>query len=92
MKNFLLIIAVLALIIVPFLVKPDAPYEGADAQAETAITEIAPNYKPWFSSLFEPPSGEIESLLFSVQAAVGAGLIGYAIGFYKGRILPRKKK
>ena len=32
-------------------------------------------WKPW-----EPPSGEIESLLFALQAAIGAGFIGYYVG------------
>ena len=50
-----------------------------------SITEVKPEYKPWFTPLFEPPSGEIESLLFSSQAALGAGLIGYAVGLYRGR-------
>jgi cobalt/nickel transport protein len=33
----------------------------------------------------ELPSGEVESLLFVSQAAMGAGVIGYVIGLYKGR-------
>ncbi|CEO90262.1 hypothetical protein SSCH_790007 [Syntrophaceticus schinkii] len=36
-------------------------------------------------SIWEPPSGEIESLLFALQAAIGAGFIGYYFGFVKGR-------
>ncbi len=48
--------------------------------AETAITEINPDYEPWFSSLYEPASGEIESLLFAVQAALGAGVAGFILG------------
>ena len=47
---------------------------------ETAITEINPDYKPWFSSIYEPESGEIESLLFAVQAAIGAGIVGFVLG------------
>ena len=40
---------------------------------------------PWFESFWEPPSGEIESLLFAVQAAIGAIIIGYAVGYWKGQ-------
>jgi cobalt/nickel transport protein len=54
------------------------------------ITEVQPGYEPWFKSLFEPPSGEVESLLFSSQAALGAGVIGYVIGLYKGRSQQQK--
>ena len=48
--------------------------------AETAITEINPDYKPWCSSLSEPASSEIESLLFALQAAIGAGVVGFVLG------------
>ena len=36
-------------------------------------------------SIWEPPSGEIESLLFALQAAIGAGFIGYFIGYTRGK-------
>ena len=58
---------------------PEA-FSGADARAQQAITTIAPDYKPWFAPLFEPPSGEIASLLFALQAALGAGVIGFWLG------------
>ncbi len=34
--------------------------------------------------LWEPPSPEIESLLFAVQAALGAGVLGYYFGRRRG--------
>lgn len=49
-----------------------------------AITAANPDYQPWFSPLWEPPSGEIESLLFALQAALGAGLLGYYLGLRRG--------
>ncbi len=58
---------------------------GADELAEEAIGKLNPGYEPWFSPLWEPPSGEIESLLFSVQAAVGALIIGYILGYARSR-------
>jgi len=61
-----------------------AEWTGADEQAEKAITDISPSYEPWFSPLWEPPSGEIETFLFSLQAAIGALLIGYFLGYYRG--------
>jgi cobalt/nickel transport protein len=84
-NNWLLVAAVLGLTIAPLLFVRDAEFGGADGQAETAITEIKPDYKPWFQPLFEPASKEIESLLFASQAALGAGVLGYVIGLYKGR-------
>ncbi|MBW4691222.1 MAG: energy-coupling factor ABC transporter substrate-binding protein [Lyngbya sp. HA4199-MV5] len=89
-QSWLLAIAVVVLAAFPiFFVKGE--YTGSDAQAEGAINELSPDYKPWFTPFFEPPSGEVASLLFASQAALGAGVIGYVIGLYKGRSENRKK-
>lgn len=88
-QNWLLVIAVVALAIMP-LVFVRGEYGGADGEAQKAITEIKPGYKPWFNHLFEPASGEVASLLFATQAALGAGVVGYAIGLYKGRSQSQK--
>jgi cobalt/nickel transport protein len=82
--NWWIIFAVLVLAILP-LIFVNGEFGGADGEAEVAIGEIQPDYEPWFGSLLELPSGEIESLLFVSQAAIGAGVIGYVIGLYKGR-------
>ena len=84
-KNMILLFIVIILAIVPLLIQKGAEFGGADGQAEEAIGEIAPDYQPWFQALWEPPSGEIESLLFALQAAIGAGFIGYFIGFMRGK-------
>jgi len=60
-------------------------WSGSDDQAEMTIKQISPDYKPWFSPVWEPPSGEIESFLFSVQSAIGAFIVGYVVGKNKGR-------
>lgn len=84
-QNLILIAIVVGLAIYPLLTVKDAEFGGADGQAETAISEINADYQPWFSPLFEPKSGEIESLLFALQAALGAGVIGYGLGWMRGR-------
>ena len=83
--NIALVALAILLIIFPLVMNPNAEYGGADGEAEALITEIAPDYEPWFESFYEPPSGEIESLLFSVQAALGAGIIFYYLGYKKGQ-------
>ena len=82
--NIWLYVSLLALVIffaiIPFFIAKDGDFEGADVKAEQAVAEINPDYEPWFSPLFEPKSGEIESLLFALQAAIGSGFIGYYLG------------
>ena len=58
---------------------------GTDDAASEAVEQISPNYEPWFSPVWEPPSGEIESFLFTLQASIGAVVIGFVIGYYKGK-------
>lgn len=81
-QNLLLIAGAIALAVVPLALVP-GKYGGADGQAQKAIESTG--YKPWFKPIYEPPSGEIASLLFSAQAALGAGVVGYVIGRYQGR-------
>ncbi|ETT86302.1 energy-coupling factor ABC transporter substrate-binding protein [Viridibacillus sp. FSL R5-0477] len=84
-KNLILISIVVILAIFPLFIQKGAEFGGADGEAEAAIGEINASYEPWFSSIWEPPSGEIESLLFCLQAAIGAGFIGYFVGLTRGK-------
>lgn len=86
MKTRTLTIAILIIIalmiVIPLLfIKGD--FGGADAAGEALIAELQPSYKPWFDSFFSLPS-ETESMLFALQAALGAGFIGYVLGKFKG--------
>jgi cobalt/nickel transport protein len=88
--NIGLLLAVLVITVVPFFMSHDIPegqdvFSGADGQIEHVVSQIRSDYEPWFQPLWEPPGAEIESLLFGLQAAVGAGLIGYCLGFYRAR-------
>jgi cobalt/nickel transport protein len=81
--NALLVLAVIALFAVPLLVDGGtSEYGGTDA----AVTEEleADGYTPWFESVFSP-AGEVESGLFALQAALGAGVLGYVLGRLHGR-------
>jgi cobalt/nickel transport protein len=81
-KNLILLLAVVALAIAPLFIHAGgtAEFSGADGQAEGVIGEMHPDYQPWFTSIWEPPSGEIESLLFALQAALGAAVLGFYFG------------
>ncbi|MFI5505815.1 Energy-coupling factor transporter probable substrate-capture protein CbiN [Corynebacterium kutscheri] len=63
----------------------EEPFAGTDATAETLIAEENPDYEPWFEPLIGELPGEIESGLFALQAALGAGFLGYALGVFRGR-------
>ncbi len=79
-KNLLLFSLVIILVITPLVILKNAPFSGADGEVEGVIAEINPDYVPWAAPVFEPASGEIESLLFALQAAIGAGIIGFGFG------------
>ncbi len=89
-QNLLMISVVIALLALPlWMLKKTAPgtdgkeiqvFSGADDKAKALVGVISPDYKPWFKPLMEPPSGEISSLLFALQASIGAGIIGYWYG------------
>jgi cobalt/nickel transport protein len=89
-QNLIMLIAVVLLAVFPlWLVQKPAPdadgkqieiFAGADDKARDLIGDIDPDYKQWFEPLIEPASGEIASLLFALQAALGAGFIGYYLG------------
>jgi len=81
-----LLIAVIGLVtaFLPGVIGLNPEWGGADVAASSKIGEMS-DYKPWFSPIWKPPSGEIETLFFSLQAAIGAGIIGYIAGLYTGR-------
>ena len=79
----ILIAAVVLLFAAPLLLFPSAEFGGADSAAEQAISDQG--YTPWFTSIWEPPSSEIETLLFSLQAAIGALIMGYFVGYERGK-------
>jgi len=84
-KNAYLMLLILLIAVIPILMNNGAEFEGADGEAEEAVLEMNPGYEPWAAPLWEPPSGEIESLLFSVQVAMGAGAMGYVLGIMRER-------
>lgn len=84
-KNIILLALVIIIATLPLIIKSDADFGGADGEAKGVITEIAPDYKPWFSPIWEPPSGEIESVLFSLQAVIGSSIIAFYFGYMKGK-------
>jgi cobalt/nickel transport protein len=88
-KLELIVLALLLIFVAQFFYissTTDAEYGGADDKPEGVIEEITGGtYKPIAEPIWEPPSGEIESLLFALQAAIGAGVLGYFFGYYRAK-------
>jgi cobalt/nickel transport protein len=94
-RPIILLILVIAIVIFPLALyngqgEEQGYFGGADDAAGSIVEETG--YQPWFSSIWEPPSGEIESLLFAVQAAIGAVIIGYVLGYWNGQAKARKRE
>ena len=86
----LLLLLVAALAVLPVGASVSATTRRSRSRAPTRrrrrrSPSSKPDYEPWFSPLYEPPSGEIESALFALQAALGAGVLAYYFGLRKGR-------
>lgn len=94
-RHIIMLLMVAALIIFPLAIYNGKAgsgelFSGSDSQGTELIT--SEGYKPWFNSIWEPPSPEIESLIFSLQAAIGALIIGYFIGYYNGKQKSEREK
>ena len=84
MVNWLLVLAVVVLAAVPLLIGSDTEFGGADDVAAEQIEAANPGFQPWFTPFFEP-APETASGLFALQAAIGAGFLGYYFGVARAR-------
>jgi cobalt/nickel transport protein len=94
-KHAVLLTLVAIIVIIPLVMysgqgEDEGYFGGADDSAGVIIEETG--YQPWFNSIWEPPSGEVESLLFALQAAIGAIIVGFILGYYKGQIDEKNRK
>ena len=84
--TILILVVLCAVILVfPLMTIKDSEFGGADGAAEEAIAVVDPDYEAWADPILEPPGGETESLLFCLQTALGAVIIGYGFGYLVGR-------
>jgi len=86
MKQNLILLALVALIAAfPLVWNSAAEFGGADDKIKDVVAEVRPDYEPWINAWWKPPSAEVESFLFALQAALGAGFLGYWVGYHRGR-------
>jgi len=70
-----------------------AEFAGSDNVGSGLIAELSGKDVESFSPLipqWEPPSGEIESCLFALQAAIGGIFVGGVFGYWLGQARGRK--
>lgn len=84
--TILILLALCAMILIfPLLTIKDSAFSGADGAAEEVISAVDPDYEPWAESLIALPGGETETLLFCLQTALGAVVIGFGFGYLVAR-------
>lgn len=82
------ILAFIGLFYVTTILMPAAEFAGSDSVASGQISEISGIPEDDFQPLipqWTPPSGEIESCLFALQAAIGGIVLGYVFGSWRAQ-------
>ena len=82
-QNLILLVLALLISLIPLAMYSD--FAGTDDAATEAIGEIRPDFKPWFSFLWEPAENH-EPFLFALQAALGASFIAYFAWRHRRRV------
>jgi cobalt/nickel transport protein len=65
----------------------NAEFAGSDTVGSSQISKITGIPEEQFQPLigqWVPPSGEVESALFALQAAIGGIAVGWVFGYWKG--------
>lgn len=93
-KTVLILLIIAAFIaVIPLFARRGASFGGSDDAGSVMVEEVRGEaYDPWFTPVLEnllgeELPGEVESLLFCVQTAIGVGIIA----FFMGRLVERKK-
>ena len=94
-RNIILLILVVIIAVAPMIIysgmgEDEGYFSGTDDVASGIVEDTG--FEPNPIILWEPPSGEIESLLFAVQAAIGGVILGYFIGRWQGEAKHKNKE
>jgi len=88
-KYVILVLAVVALFIAPFLLNPNSEFGGTDGQGPEAIE--GEGYEPWITPVGLQPDALGERLLFSLQVGIGGAVLGYFVGRERGKVAYKKE-
>lgn len=92
-QNIILLVLVVIIAIVPLVMYSGIGTEkGYFGGSDDAVSKVIENtgYEPWYSSFWEIPSPEIEGLLFAIQSAIGALILGYFFGYWRAQAKYKK--
>nr|WP_320160375.1 energy-coupling factor ABC transporter substrate-binding protein [uncultured Methanoregula sp.] len=84
------LVAVIAFVVVFLFVSAGGSHQfsGSDDVGSQKISELTGSTVDSFKPLipqYEPPSGEIESTLFALQASFGGVILGLVFGYWLGQ-------
>lgn len=82
------ILVFVGLFLATSMMMPTAEFAGSDDEGSRQISAITGISETDFQPLipqWTPPSGEIESALFALQAAVGGIVLGYVFGSWQAQ-------
>jgi cobalt/nickel transport protein len=80
-------VTVLAIFAIIFAIQSGSgryEYAGTDNAGASLIQSSG--YEPWTKPIWTPPGNEVATLLFCLQSAAGALVIGYFFGYNRGRL------
>lgn len=89
---FILLVLAACITFIPLFALKGAEFGGSDDAGSIMVEEITGGYEPWAAPVLETIihgelPGEVESLFFCLQTAIGVGVIAFCMG----RFVERKK-
>ena len=89
-RTTIMLLIIITLIAYPLIFESKAvSVPSSDDQGPAWI--LSTGYVPWVHPIWTPPNSDIEAGLFALQAALGAGLMGYVFGSWHAQARMRKK-
>ena len=90
-RTVIMLLIIIGLVAFPLLFESKAvSAPSSDDQGPAWI--LSTGYIPWVHPLWEPPNSDMEAGLFALQAAIGAGIMGYVFGIWHVQSNTRRKK
>lgn len=86
-----LTVIVLLLALAPLFALKGAEFGGSDGAGSEMISQVTGSeYEPWFTPVLESLiggglPGEVETLFFCLQTAIGVGVIAFSFGYLVAR-------